>query len=68
MKIIINQTFCQERDFYANENIKLINCKFEGPEDGESAFKECTNLTIYGNAGSYAEEYAKQNNINFIDQ
>lgn len=46
MKIIINQTFCQERDFYANENIKLINCKFEGPEDGESAFKEAKNIHI----------------------
>ena len=46
MKIIENQTFSKEREFYESENIKLINCKFTGDEDGESAFKEAKNITI----------------------
>lgn len=32
----------------------------------EDAFQLCENLTIYGSAGSYAERYAKDNNIPFI--
>ena len=46
MKIIENQTFSKERDFYGSENIKLINCTFKGIEDGESAFKESKNILI----------------------
>ena len=33
--------------------------------DGE-AFKGCPNLTIHAPAGSYAEEYARENNIPFV--
>ena len=33
---------------------------------GKSAFEKCKNLTIHAPAGSYAEEYAKKNNIRFI--
>ena len=32
---------------------------------GNYAFKDCKNLTIYGKSGSYAETYAKKNNIPF---
>jgi hypothetical protein len=32
---------------------------------GENAFMYCYNLTIYGEAGSYAEIYARKNGINF---
>ena len=32
---------------------------------GEWAFEGCKNLTIYGRFGSYAETYAKENNIPF---
>ena len=32
---------------------------------GSDAFKNCPNLTIYGKMFSYAEKYAKQNNIKF---
>lgn len=46
MKIIENQSFAKERDFYGSENIKLINCEFKGQEDGESAFKEAKNIEI----------------------
>ena len=36
----INQTFDEERAFYASQNAHVIGCRFEGPADGESAFKE----------------------------
>lgn len=32
----------------------------------KDAFEGCKNLTIYGSAGSYAEQYAKDNDIPFI--
>ena len=32
----------------------------------DSAFKNCSNLTIYGKAGSYAEQYAQQYDIPFV--
>ena len=30
-----------------------------------SVFRDCPNLTIHAPAGSYAEEFAKKNNIRF---
>ena len=33
---------------------------------GDYAFYDCTNLTIYGYTGSYAETYAKENDIPFV--
>ncbi len=34
-------------------------------EIGDDAFRECENLTVYAPSGSYAEQYAKENNIKF---
>ena len=34
---------------------------------GEVAFTGCEDLTIYGYEGSYAETYANENNISFVD-
>ena len=33
---------------------------------GEGAFEDCPSLTIHAPAGSYAEKYAKKNNIPFV--
>ena len=46
MKIIENKSFDEERAFYASENLKIVNCSFEGEADGESAFKECRGITV----------------------
>ena len=35
-------------------------------EIGADAFYGCSKLTIYAPAGSYAETYAKENNIPFV--
>lgn len=46
MKTIENQKFDEERALYASENVKIVNCRFEGPADGESALKECRNIVV----------------------
>ena len=46
MNIVQNQTFDQERAFYGTQGVDIRNCRFEGPADGESAFKECENIAI----------------------
>lgn len=45
MKIIENQSFDAERAFYGSDGVHLKNCTFDGEADGESAFKECKNIT-----------------------
>ena len=36
-------TFQKERSLYNIKDSKVINCKFQGEEDGESPLKECKN-------------------------
>jgi hypothetical protein len=44
--VIENQIFSKERDLYNLKDTIVKNCKIEGEEDGESALKECTNISI----------------------
>lgn len=44
MRTITNQTFDEERALYGERDIAVRGCKFDGPADGESAFKECANV------------------------
>ncbi len=46
MKIITNKTFDEERALYDAHDIVVRDCAFDGPADGESAFKECGNITV----------------------
>ncbi len=46
MKIIENQTFDEERALYGKRDIAARSCRFDGPADGESAFKECRNVSV----------------------
>ena len=46
IKIISNQTFDEERSLYNIKNTEVLNCKFEGPADGESVLKECRNFSV----------------------
>ena len=48
MMRVENQTFDMEREFYGSSDVTVVNCKFEGPADGESAFKESRNVTVDG--------------------
>ena len=46
--IIENQTFDEERALYCLKDLTVKNCRFDGPADGESAFKECRNIDVTG--------------------
>ncbi len=46
MTTIENKTFDQERALYAAQDLLVRNCSFDGPADGESAFKEGRNLQV----------------------
>lgn len=43
-RIIENQTFDEERALYGSNCVIAKNCRFDGPADGESAFKESSNV------------------------
>ena len=43
-KSYINERFGEERALYGVDGIKLVDCSFDGPEDGESALKEGKNI------------------------
>ena len=44
MKIIENQRFDAERALYGSDGLVAKDCAFDGPADGESAFKESKNI------------------------
>lgn len=46
MKLIQDKTFDAERAFYGVEDTRVKGCSFDGPADGESAFKECRNIEV----------------------
>ena len=46
MNIIQNQAFDQERALYGTRDLLVRNCFFDGPADGESAFKECADIRV----------------------
>ena len=48
MTVIENKTFDEERALYGSDGVKAVNCRFDGPADGESAFKESKNIETEG--------------------
>lgn len=46
MKVIEKQQFDMERALYGEENLLVRQCSFDGPADGESAFKEGANIRV----------------------
>lgn len=44
MKVVENQTFDEERALYGSHELLVKNCSFDGPADGESAFKESNQI------------------------
>ena len=45
MTIIENKTFDEERALYGSRQVEAVRCRFDGPADGESAFKESREIT-----------------------
>ncbi len=48
MNTVENKTFDQERALYGSRELLVKNCSFTGPADGESALKECREITAEG--------------------
>ena len=46
MTLIENKTFDNERALYGSRDVTARKCSFDGPADGESALKECSNVTV----------------------
>ena len=46
MRTITNQTFDEERALYGCKDVEVVDCRFDGPADGESAFKECRDIAV----------------------
>ncbi len=46
MQTITGQIFDEERALYGSRNIETVNCRFDGPADGESAFKESSDIRV----------------------
>ncbi len=44
--VIENQNFDAERALYGKGSLTVKNCRFDGPADGESAFKECADIQV----------------------
>lgn len=44
MTILENKTFDEERALYGQQHLTVRHCAFDGPADGESAFKECADI------------------------
>ncbi len=44
--VIKNKTFDEERALYGSRDITVMDCRFDGPADGESAFKESRNVVV----------------------
>lgn len=46
MEIFENMSFDEERALYGRRGLTVKNCAFDGPADGESAFKECADVHV----------------------
>lgn len=51
--------------FYGCSNLEKVTIPKSVKEIGDYAFWYCPKVTIYGESGSYAEQYAKENGIPF---
>lgn len=46
MRLIENRSYDEERALYGEHGVTVRECRFEGPADGESSFKECRDITV----------------------
>lgn len=46
MKEIRDKIFDAERALYGSTQLSLVNCSFDGEADGESALKECSDISV----------------------
>ena len=46
MRTYKNESFDEERALYGQHDITVTECRIDGPADGESAFKECSEVHV----------------------
>ena len=46
MKTINGKIFDEERALYGSRGLEVVKCRFDGPADGESAFKESREISV----------------------
>ena len=67
MKIIENKSFDEERALYGSRGIKAVNCRFDGPADGESAFKESCDIASESCYFNLRYPFWHDRNVEIID-
>ena len=58
-----NITTDLERAFYGSKNVEFENITIDGPQDGESAFKECNNISISSSTFNLRYPFWHNNNL-----
>ncbi len=61
--IISGQTFDEERALYGSNGLVVKDCKFDGPADGESAFKESKNIEVMDSYFNLRYPFWHDNNL-----
>ncbi len=56
----------EDESFILCTNLTVVKISENVTRIGKMAFSGCDNLTIYSPSGSYAEQYAKENDIPFV--
>lgn len=67
MKIIENECFDEERALYGSRGVKTVNCRFDGPADGESAFKESADVAVENCYFNLRYPFWHDKNVKIID-
>ena len=67
MSVIKEITFDEERALYNSSDLEAVDCKFDGPQDGESAFKESKNIVVRNCYFNLRYPFWHDDNLEIID-
>ena len=67
LEIIRDKTYDEERALYGSRDIEVVSCRFDGPADGESAFKESKNVVARDCYFNLRYPFWHVNNLEVVD-